>query len=150
MAIDGERQMNVPRHVPWQAAPPTSHNIWSYLLAFVWTWVLWDRWMYRVATDCAYIRCGWTCSTIYWEQSWYKLQASGPPIWCKPKDSYVNPTWQSLLSLTPPMSTEIITSGFASMGKSLLLVCARGHHHYGFTAFGPLHWWSDLRSRWHY
>ena len=43
----------------------------------------------------------WLCSKCqgiklnkYWEQSWYKHQASGPPMWCKPRDGYLYPTWR--------------------------------------------------------
>ena len=28
-------------HLPWQVAPSISHNIWSHLSPFVWTWVPW-------------------------------------------------------------------------------------------------------------
>ena len=92
---------------------------------------VWDRPTCKVAADCAYTRCGGTCSVWYWEQPWYKLQASGPPTWCKPKDDYLYPTWQLLLSLSPPACAGVITGRFSSTGKILSLVCVTGHHHYG-------------------
>ena len=119
---------NVPSHVPWQAAPPTSNNIWNHLLAFVWTWVF--------ETDERAERPQ-TVRTP--EQPWYKLQASGPPKWCNPKSDYLYPTWQTLLSLSHPACGVIITGGFSSMGNILSLVRAAGHSHYGISVFGPLH-----------
>ena len=53
------------------------------------------------------------------------IQASDPPTWCKPKDSYLYPTWQPLLSLSPPMCTGIIIGRFSSMGKIVTGLCKR-------------------------
>ena len=108
------------------------------------------RQTYRVAIDCAYTRCRGTCSPWYWEQSRYKHQASVPPTWCKPKDGYLYPTWQLLLSLSPPTCAGIITGGFSLMVKILSLIWATDHHHYEISVFSPLHLWSDLLSRWHH
>ena len=79
--IESQHECTEPRTLTGSATHITQHL--EHLSAFLLTWVLWHRRTCRTAADFVYNSGGGTRSPWYWEQPWYKFQASGTPTWGK-------------------------------------------------------------------